>query len=148
MTIAFDLTNPNTPTATLKIALSGLDTVLALKREIAVPLAAVTQLQCSPPEAAEWFHSGLRVGTHLPGVVSKGTWWGTHGKMFYFFHKVPATAAEADATVASRVLGITLDPAAAPAGVEVPFIRLVLEVPEGSTAAEWKNKIDEAKAQH
>ncbi|KAI9223681.1 hypothetical protein BC828DRAFT_402912, partial [Blastocladiella britannica] len=113
---------------------------------IAVPLIAISKLQLSPPEASEWFHSGLKVGTHLPGVVSKGTWYGVHGgKAFFFFYSVPTNAAEADATTA-RVLGIEFTEGS---GDQEPgmdqYRKLVIEVPAGSTAGEWKRKIEEAR---
>ncbi|KAJ3361430.1 hypothetical protein GGF32_007354 [Allomyces javanicus] len=112
--------------------LTGLDTLWALKKRIDLPVKDIIQIEVPAPEAQEWFHTGLRVGTHLPGVISKGTWFTSQGKVFYFLSSSAASG---------ETIGFTLNKETE----DIPFIKVVLEVPAGSTGAEWKARIEAAQ---
>lgn len=97
----------------LVVRFSGLDMVYALRRTVRVPRTAVVSAHTAPPPSRR----GIRApGTHLPGVLSFGTWRGRFGKDLWGVRR------------AGRVLVIELDGGAA-------FERLVLEVDDPDAVA-------------
>ncbi|ORZ40439.1 hypothetical protein BCR44DRAFT_1174582 [Catenaria anguillulae PL171] len=130
MPLRISLKHEHTADATLEIHIDGLDSVMALKRHITVLLSDITSMECSPPEVHEAFRLTPRLGVHVPGVMSKGRVFGAEGNSFYYFVK-PTSEHEgggATGTPESRVLGISLDKDSA----DAQFVRLVIEVPEGT----------------
>lgn len=97
----------------LVVRFSGLDVVYALRRRVRVPRTAVVSAEAGPPPPRR----GLRApGTHVPGVLSFGTWRGRFGKDLWGVRR------------ADRVLVVELDGGA-------DFERLVLEVDDPDAAA-------------
>jgi hypothetical protein len=75
---------------TLVIEMEGLDKLWALKSRLAVPLANVRGATADPGIARE--PNGIRApGTHLPGVITAGTFHLDGGKVFWDVHD-PARA--------------------------------------------------------
>ena len=56
---------------TLVVHIRGVDQFLALATRLEVPLAHISAVEVSPPEAHAVWH-GLRMGTNLPGVITAG----------------------------------------------------------------------------
>lgn len=77
---------------TLRLRMRGIDQILALRSELSVPLAHIRAVTIRPAEARGWFH-GLRFGTHLPGVVTAGTFLTREGLVFWDVHDPDNTIA-------------------------------------------------------
>lgn len=78
---------------TLVIDVTGLDKILALKSRLEVPLEHVLGVEVQPQEAHSWWH-GLRLpGTHLPGVVTAGTFYWSGDWVFWDVHDPDKTIA-------------------------------------------------------
>ena len=59
----------------LLVTLPGWDALWAMKRELRVPLRAVVGVRHDPVLASQW-PRGLRVpGSHLPGLLTAGSYW-------------------------------------------------------------------------
>jgi hypothetical protein len=93
----------------LRVRLSGWDRVWALKREIEVPLSQVRSVEPAPPGLHP---RGLRApGSHLPGVITAGTYRRRSGKEFW--------------SVRSKSRAVVIDLAEG-----ASYDRLVLQVPD------------------
>lgn len=93
---------------TLRVAMIGLDKVLALKSTIDIPLDHVRSAELAP-EAAHGYH-GLRFpGTYLPGVITAGSFF--NGQWLFF-----------DVHDASKAVKIDLD--------HEHYAALIVEVPD------------------
>jgi hypothetical protein len=67
----------------LIVEIEGADKLWALRSRLTIPLAHVAGAQRAQQEAREWLH-GLRMGgTHIPGVISAGTF-RSHGEWVFW----------------------------------------------------------------
>lgn len=70
--------------ANLVVTLHGFDRVWALRKQLVVPLAHVKAATVDPTIARGWI-KGLRwPGTHLPGVITAGTFYQEGERNFWF----------------------------------------------------------------
>ena len=72
----------------LELTVRGFDVVLALKKHLSIPLTHVTRVEAGvAAEAREHLRNSLRMpGTHLPGIVTAGSYV-EHGRwMFWDVH--------------------------------------------------------------
>jgi len=109
-------------TDTLLVRLSPLERLAAFRPSdtFEVPLSRITRASTERPA----FELMLRApGTSLPGVIKAGTYWGKHGKEFWY------------APRGRPVLTLDLD--------RFPYRRLVLAHQD---AALWAQRVNEAKA--
>jgi hypothetical protein len=68
----------------LELRITGLDRILACKSSIVIPYSQISNVLARPEAAAFWFPTGVRFGTHLPGVVKKGSWFKFDSTDFFF----------------------------------------------------------------
>ena len=101
----------------LELAISGVDVLLALARNIQVPYAQIRSVSVRPESAGAWF-SGIRAGTHFPSWVKKGRFWNSKGVDFFFLCNKHNT------------VGLILEPDSV-----VKYREIVFEVPKGSPKA-------------
>jgi len=101
------------------IRLEGSDKLMALKSELAVPLAHISGAEPAEAEAREWWH-GIRLGAvHVPGVISVGTFHHHGQRLFWDVHdpeRAIAIAVQDDRY--SRIVVEVDDPANAVAAIE------------------------------
>lgn len=74
---------------TLVVHLKGLDVALALKGRLEVPLKHIVDVIVNPEEVSATFKhlwAGVRVGTHIPGVLLAGTFSQHDEKNFWDVH--------------------------------------------------------------
>lgn len=77
----------------LVVHVTGLDKILALKSTLDVALEDVVGVDLRPDEVHSWWH-GLRLpGTHLPGVVTAGTFYRSGEWVFWDVHDPDKTIA-------------------------------------------------------
>ena len=63
----------------------GLDRVLAFRGRLEVPLQHVTGVRVDPEAAREWRKVKV-IGTNVPSVVTAGTFWQHHRRVFWDVH--------------------------------------------------------------
>jgi hypothetical protein len=64
----------------------GLDKLWALKSRLEIPVAHIRDVRADPEIARGWWH-GLRLpGTHLPGVITAGTFYQAGKRVFWDVH--------------------------------------------------------------
>jgi hypothetical protein len=81
------MTTIDTTGTDLVVHVVGLDRLWSFKSELRVPLAHVVGVSRAEDEARTWWH-GLRApGTHLPGVITAGTFHEHEGNVFWDVHK-------------------------------------------------------------
>ena len=70
----------------LVVHLQGMDQLWALKSRLEIPLAHVVGAEVDPEIAREW-HKGIRAGgTHVPGVITAGTFYQDGERVFWDVH--------------------------------------------------------------
>jgi uncharacterized protein YqiB (DUF1249 family) len=70
----------------LVVHVQGMDQLWALKSRLEIPLAHVVGAEVDPEIAREW-HKGIRAGgTHVPGVVTAGTFYQEGERVFWDVH--------------------------------------------------------------
>jgi hypothetical protein len=75
----------------LIVEIEGADKLWALRSRLTIPLSHVAGAKPAQHEAREWLH-GLRVGgTHIPGVISAGTFI-SHGERVFWDVHTPENA--------------------------------------------------------
>ncbi len=75
----------------LIVEIEGADKLWALRGRLTIPLAHVAGAHRAEDEAREWLH-GLRVGgTHIPGVISAGSFI-KHGERVFWDVHTPENA--------------------------------------------------------
>jgi hypothetical protein len=70
----------------LIIRMTGMDRVWSLKSELAIPIADVVGAEKAAEEAGEWWHGIRTGGTHIPGVISAGTFHSHGDRVFWDVH--------------------------------------------------------------
>lgn len=72
----------NADSQTLEIKLSLLNKLAAVTfSDLSIPLDAIDDIVSQPPEATAF--KGVKVGTHIPGVLTAGTYYHHEEKDFY-----------------------------------------------------------------
>jgi hypothetical protein len=70
----------------LVVHVQGMDQLWALKSRLEIPLAHVVGAEVDPEIAREW-HKGIGAGgTHVPGVVTAGTFYQEGERVFWDVH--------------------------------------------------------------
>ena len=70
----------------LVVHVQGMDQLWALKSRLEIPLAHVVGAEVDPEIAREW-HKGIRAGgTHVPGVITAGTFYQDGERVFWDVH--------------------------------------------------------------
>jgi hypothetical protein len=103
----------------LIVRVEGFDKLWALKSELRVPLAHVSDVHESEAEARKWFH-GVRVpGAEIPGVLTAGTFY-WHGDFVFWdvHHAERAIAIELHDEKYRRLVIEVEDPAATMAAIK------------------------------
>src|SRR5579863_1621690 len=72
--------------STLTVHVTGIDVLLALKSELAVPLAHVTGAKVDREVAREWWKGLKMPGSNIPGVVTAGTFYQQGERIFWDVH--------------------------------------------------------------
>ncbi len=71
---------------TLIVHVRGMDRLWALKSRLEIPLSHVVGAEVDPEIAREW-HKGIRAGgTHMPGVITAGTFYQEGERVFWDVH--------------------------------------------------------------
>lgn len=73
----------------LIVVLDGLARVVAVRNELRVPLAHVTDAYPAPEQPQGWLHQLRQMhnsGTYIPGLVKSGTFMTVDGPVFYATH--------------------------------------------------------------
>ncbi|MGH2515959.1 MAG: hypothetical protein ACRDHP_09925 [Ktedonobacterales bacterium] len=67
----------------LVVHMTGADVLWALRSQLTIPLAHVVRAEGAEEQARQWFQ-GIRLGgTHIPGVISAGTFY-RHGEWLFW----------------------------------------------------------------
>jgi len=101
------------------IRLQGADKLMALKSELAIPLAHITGAEPAEAEAREWWHRVRLGAVHVPGVISAGTFHHHGQRLFWDVHhpeRAIALALRDDRY--SRIVVEVDDPATTVAAIE------------------------------
>lgn len=70
----------------LVVHVRGMDQLWALKSRLEIPLSHVVGAEVDPELAREW-HKGIRAsGTHVPGVITAGTFYQEGERVFWDVH--------------------------------------------------------------
>ncbi len=70
----------------LVVHVQGLDKLWALKSRLEIPLAHVEGIERDEEEARSWWHGVRAPGTHLPGVITAGTFYSHGERVFWDVH--------------------------------------------------------------
>ena len=71
---------------TLIVHVRGMDQLWALRSRLEIPLSHVVGAQADPQEA-QWWWRGTRIGgTHMPGVITAGTFYQEGERVFWDVH--------------------------------------------------------------
>jgi len=71
---------------TLIVHITGIDRLWALKSHLDIPLAHVVGAALAADEAKEWLHETHISGTHVPGMLSAGTFHHHGDRVFWDVH--------------------------------------------------------------
>ncbi len=70
----------------LVLEVRGFDKLWAFKSSLEIPLQHVTGIRADPAAARGWWH-GLRApGTHIPGMITAGTYYHDGKRVFWDIH--------------------------------------------------------------
>ena len=64
-------------------AVEGVDKLWALKSHLEIPLAHIRDIRLDAEAARGWWHGIKAPGTHVPGVITAGTFY-QHGKRIFW----------------------------------------------------------------
>ena len=77
---------------TLIVHVRGMDRLWALKSRLEIPLAHVVGAEVNPEEVVQGWSKGLRApGTHVPGVITAGTFFQEGERVFWDVHDPDST---------------------------------------------------------
>ena len=71
---------------TLSIHVLGMDQLWALRSRLEIPLSHVAGAEADPEVAHEWWQGIRRGGTHVPGVITAGTFHQEGERVFWDVH--------------------------------------------------------------
>ena len=75
----------------LIVHVGGMDRLWALKSRLEIPISHVVGAEVDPEIAREW-HKGIRAGgTHVPGVITAGTFYQEGERVFWDVHEPEKT---------------------------------------------------------
>ena len=77
----------------LVVNVTGVDKLLALKSRLEVPLEHVAGVELRPEAARTWWHGFRLPGTHIPGVVTAGSFYHSGEWVFWDIHDSDKTLA-------------------------------------------------------
>jgi hypothetical protein len=77
----------------LVVKVTGVDKVLALKSRLEVPLEHVSGVEIRPEAARAWWHGYRMPGTHIPGVITAGSFYQSGEWVFWDVHDPDKTVA-------------------------------------------------------
>jgi hypothetical protein len=103
----------------LIVHVQGMDRLWALKSRLEIPLSHVRDAEMDPQVAREW-RKGLRApGTHVPGVITAGTFFQDGDRVFWDVHDPEKTVVIRleDERYARLVIEVE-DPSATAAAIE------------------------------
>jgi hypothetical protein len=111
----------------LIVHVRGMDRLWALKSRLEIPLAHVAGA-VTDPEVAQGWPKGIRSpGTHVPGVITAGTFYQEDGRVFWDMH-------DPDKTVVIHLSpSTTSSPAPSPSASSLSYA--LAEGPKGGLAA-------------
>jgi hypothetical protein len=70
----------------IRFEVEGWDKLWSLKSQLEIPLSHIVAVRADPEPARGWWH-GLRMpGSHIPGVLTAGTFYQSDGAVFYDVH--------------------------------------------------------------
>jgi hypothetical protein len=72
---------------TLYLEVQGWDKLWALKSRLTIPLHHVRAVRADPEVARGWWHGIRAPGTHLPGVITAGTFYQDGKRVFWDVHQ-------------------------------------------------------------
>jgi hypothetical protein len=70
----------------LHLEVKGLDKLWAFKSQLDIPLRHIRDVRHDPEAASGWWHGFKMVGTHLPGVITAGTFRQHGQRVFWDVH--------------------------------------------------------------
>lgn len=70
----------------LELEVQGLDKLWSLRSRLTIPLAHVRGIQREPDAARRWFQGFKLAGSHIPGVLTAGTFYHDGGLVFWDVH--------------------------------------------------------------
>ena len=70
----------------LRVDVRGSDKVLAFKGSLDIPLEHITGIRMDPEIAKSWNHGVRFPGTHVPGVITAGTYYQDGKRVFWDVH--------------------------------------------------------------
>ena len=76
---------------TLIVHVRGMDRLWALKSRLEIPLVHVVGAEVSPEVAQGWSKSIRASGTHVPGVITAGTFYQEGERVFWDVHDPDST---------------------------------------------------------
>ena len=71
---------------TLIVHVQGMDQLWALRSRLEIPLSHVVGSQADPQEAQGWWRGIRSGGTHMPGVITAGTFYQEVERVFWDVH--------------------------------------------------------------
>jgi hypothetical protein len=77
------MTHIEIDTEALTVQVQGLDKLWSLKSELRIPLSHVSGAALAEDEARRWWHGIRAPGTHVPGVITAGTFYEREGRVFW-----------------------------------------------------------------
>jgi hypothetical protein len=70
----------------LIVHVRGMDQLWALRSRLEIPLSHVVSAQADPQEAQGWWRGIRTGGTHMPGVITAGTFYQEGERVFWDVH--------------------------------------------------------------
>ncbi|MEO8910496.1 MAG: hypothetical protein ABI408_09745 [Gemmatimonadaceae bacterium] len=70
----------------LRFEVEGWDKLWAMKSQLEIPIAHVTEVRIDPTAARGWWHGIRFPGTQIPGILTAGTFYQSDGAVFYDVH--------------------------------------------------------------
>ena len=71
---------------TLVVHVQGMDRLWSLKSRLEIPLSHVVDAEASPEVAQGWWQGIRTGGTHVPGVITAGTFYQEGQRVFWDVH--------------------------------------------------------------
>ncbi len=71
---------------TLVVHVQGMDRLWSLKSRLEIPLSHVVDAEASPEVAQGWWQGIRTGGTHVPGVITAGTFYQEGERVFWDVH--------------------------------------------------------------
>lgn len=103
----------------IKFDVEGWDRLWALRSQLSIPLAHISEVAIDPDAARGWWHGLRLLGTQVPGLITAGTFYQSGGIVFYDVHDPERTIVlELDHEAYERLIVEVEDPEAAVARIK------------------------------